>query len=442
MYYIDNNSGKFIVLDTFILGFILLLKGVNAMYSLYIVAIVITISIISGVYENIIIRGYYKEFKSSFLFSVNSILTLVFLDRYIAGFSMENISILYLFIVLLFGTYCLRLLLKLKVKRTIHSRQKNVIVISKVEDIALFELLENEKIVAIMSKDETQAYKDIPIYENLYDVDKILVDTPIDEVYINFNSGFDRGDIINFINVSGMLTHINCKPIANQLDGKHIFHKIRDVEYLTASIHSISIYQIMFKRLLDILIAIIGCVVMAITALIIYPIVQSQSKGSLFFTQERIGQKGKRFTMYKFRTMQMNAEELKESLLDKNEMSTNHMFKIANDPRVFPLGKFLRKWSLDELPQFINVLKGEMSVVGTRPPTSDEWKRYKTHHFKRVFFKPGITGLWQVSGRGKIVEFEEVCKLDFQYMNNWRLIDDFKIILKTIYVVFKRDGSV
>ncbi len=440
MYYVDDNAGKFIVLDVFIIYSILLLKGFSSVHCLYITALVLMISVVSGVYDNIIDRGYYEEFKSSFLFSVNAILVLGFVNRYIEDISIEEIPLFYLFIYFFLSTYVLTLFIKYNVKKASYSRGKNVILISKTNDIKLFELLDSDKVIAIISKEKMEEYDGIPIYHQLYDVDKILIHHPIDEVYINLNSGFDRDEIINFINISGMLSHINCKPIANQLEGRHIFHKIRNVEYLTASINSVSIYQIILKRIMDLSIAVIGCVFMAFASIIIYPIVQSQSKGSIFFKQERIGANGKKFIMYKFRTMQPNAEELKKELISQNEMTSNYMFKIANDPRVFPFGRFLRRCSLDELPQFINVLKGEMSVVGTRPPTYDEWENYKIHHFKRVFFKPGITGLWQVSGRNKIAEFDEICKLDFQYMNNWRLVDDIKIIFKTIYIILKRDG--
>lgn len=117
------------------------------------------------------------------------------------------------------------------------------------------------------------------------------------------------------------------------------------------------------------------------------------------------------------------------------------MFKMEDDPRIFPFGHKLRDWSLDELPQFINVLKGEMSVVGTRPPTLDEYHHYELHHFKRLTTKPGITGLWQVSGRSDITDFEEVVALDMKYIQNWSISEDIKIIAKTFGVVLKREGS-
>lgn len=195
------------------------------------------------------------------------------------------------------------------------------------------------------------------------------------------------------------------------------------------------------KRIMDVIGSIIGIIVMLITAILIYPVVQSQSKGPLFFKQQRVGKNGKIFNIYKFRSMYLDAEERKEELLSQNSLSTDLMFKMDNDPRIFPFGQKLRNWSLDELPQFINVLKGEMSLVGTRPPTVDEYQKYELHHFKRLIMKPGITGMWQVSGRSNISNFEDVVRLDESYIKNCSIIQDFQLLLKTIIVVLKKVGS-
>ena len=138
--------------------------------------------------------------------------------------------------------------------------------------------------------------------------------------------------------------------------------------------------------------------------------------------------------------MYMDAEERKKELMAQNEMK-GLMFKMTYDPRITKVGKFIRKTSIDELPQFFNVLKGEMSLVGTRPPTVDEYKQYENHHKRRLSMKPGITGLWQVSGRSSIEDFEDVIKLDVQYIDNWTIWQDFKILLKTVKVVFIGRGA-
>ena len=168
-------------------------------------------------------------------------------------------------------------------------------------------------------------------------------------------------------------------------------------------------------------------------------VIDDPSAGPIF-SQERIGRDGKPFKFYKFRSMCPNAEAKLDDLLDKNEMD-GPVFKIKDDPRITRVGKFIRKTSIDELPQFYNVLKGDMSLVGTRPPTVDEFRQYESHQKRRLSAKPGITGLWQVSGRNEIKDFEDVVKLDVQYIDNWSIGLDIKIILKTIKVVFEKGGE-
>jgi lipopolysaccharide/colanic/teichoic acid biosynthesis glycosyltransferase len=154
----------------------------------------------------------------------------------------------------------------------------------------------------------------------------------------------------------------------------------------------------------------------------------------------RIGRNGRRFTFYKFRSMYRDAEERKKELVAQNEMD-GLMFKLEDDPRITKVGRFLRKTSLDEFPQFFNVVKGDMSLVGTRPPTVDEFERYTQYYRRRISMTPGLTGLWQVSGRSEIEAFEEVVKLDLQYIDNWSLWLDLKIMFKTIAVVITGKGA-
>ena len=181
------------------------------------------------------------------------------------------------------------------------------------------------------------------------------------------------------------------------------------------------------------------CVTVVIT-IIFGPVIYIQSPGSIFFSQERIGRNGRRFKIYKFRSMYPDAEERKKELMAQNKMQ-GLMFKMDNDPRIIPIGHFMRKTSLDEFPQFWNVLKGDMSLVGTRPPTVDEYEQYEMHHKARLAVKPGLTGMWQISGRSDIVDFEEVVRLDTKYIENWNIALDLRILLKTVLVLIKREGS-
>lgn len=191
---------------------------------------------------------------------------------------------------------------------------------------------------------------------------------------------------------------------------------------------------------MDICGALVGCVIsIPIIAIVAIPL-KLESPGKLIFKQKRVGLNGRYFYIHKLRSMYTDAEERKKELMAKNEM-TGNMFKIKDDPRITKVGKFIRKTSIDELPQFFDVLMGNMSLVGTRPPTVGEYKQYESHHKRRLSMKPGITGLWQISGRNNIDNFEDVVKLDVKYIDNWQIWLDIKIILRTIVVVFKGRGA-
>ncbi len=195
------------------------------------------------------------------------------------------------------------------------------------------------------------------------------------------------------------------------------------------------------KRILDIVGAIVG---LGITAFAFVPIALSiklSSPGPILFGQTRLGWMGKRFTIWKFRSMYTDAEERLKELLAQNQQSDGKTFKMENDPRITPVGKILRKTSLDELPQFWNVLKGEMSLVGTRPPTPNEVDIYEVPEWQRLDVKPGMTGEWQVNGRSSIKNFEDIIKLDLRYQKNWSLVYDLKLIIKTILVVLRKDSG-
>ncbi len=198
--------------------------------------------------------------------------------------------------------------------------------------------------------------------------------------------------------------------------------------------------QLIFKRIFDVVGAIAGTALLVFLYPFLALLIKATSRGPVFFKQVRVGKNGKRFVIYKFRTMSLDAEIKKRELEKLNECK-GAIFKVKNDPRITAVGRVLRKLSLDELPQFLNVLKGEMSLVGTRPPTPDEVGKYQKWHHRRISIRPGITGLWQVSGRNKITDFDEIVKLDLKYIDSWSIWLDVKIIIKTILVVFKRDSA-
>ena len=198
--------------------------------------------------------------------------------------------------------------------------------------------------------------------------------------------------------------------------------------------------ELLLKRLMDIAGALVGCFICILFGIIVAPLIFLEDPGPIIFKQKRVGRNGKYFYIYKFRSMYQDAEAKLQTLKDQNEMQ-GFMFKMKNDPRITKVGKFLRKTSIDELPQFFNVLEGSMSLIGTRPPTVDEYNQYSAHHKRRISIKPGITGLWQVSGRSEITDFEEIVRLDCFYIDHWSITGDIKILLKTFAAVFTGKGS-
>ena len=207
----------------------------------------------------------------------------------------------------------------------------------------------------------------------------------------------------------------------------------KQLEIESESSMEFSFYEVI-KRLIDVVCSFLGVLVLSPLFIIIAIIIKTTSKGPAFFSQKRVGKNGKEFDMYKFRSMVVNAEELKEKLAAQNEMS-GPMFKMKDDPRVTKVGKFIRKTSIDELPQLWNVLKGDMSLVGPRPSLPKEVAQFEKWMYKRLEVKPGLTCYWQVSGRNNI-DFEDWMKLDIKYVDERSTWIDIKLIFKTVGVLF------
>jgi lipopolysaccharide/colanic/teichoic acid biosynthesis glycosyltransferase len=221
---------------------------------------------------------------------------------------------------------------------------------------------------------------------------------------------------------------------------------IWDAEYMSAGAFMLSLstgpqnaYHLASKRMVDVIGAAIGLLACGVALLCYGRSLRRETGASVLFRQQRVGWNGRRFTLYKFRTMRAEAEELRAALGGRNEMN-GPIFKLRDDPRVTVTGRKLRRRHLDELPQFWNVLKGEMSLVGTRPPTCDETAVYSEHHQRRLSIKPGLTGLWQVHGNDAMNDFEEIVKLDCAYIDNWSLWLDAKIVAKTVSKVIRGDA--
>ncbi len=269
---------------------------------------------------------------------------------------------------------------------------------------------------------------------------------PLDEVFINlpYERSSDISQIVEELESMGVTVHINVPTLNNMLN-KSSFDNISCKIYadypiatFAAAVHNSG--ELIIKRIFDFIGALIGIILSApIVAIVAIPLLL-ESPGPLFFKQERVGKNGRIFKMYKLRSMYKDAEARKKELMQHNKMD-GLMFKMDNDPRITKVGKVIRKLSIDELPQFINVLKGDMSLVGTRPPTVKEFEKYESRHKRRLSMRPGITGMWQVSGRSNINDFEQVVKLDCEYIDNWSIWLDLKILLKTVRVVLTHEGA-
>lgn len=277
----------------------------------------------------------------------------------------------------------------------------------------------------------------------------------VDEVYVDLPQGsYLPSKTIEALIGMGITTHFSLNMLNREDGSEHYLERFGGKYVVTSGLKIVSARQMIFKRVADILGGLVGCLITGILFLILAPLIKRKSPGPVFFSQVRIGKNGKKFKMYKFRSMYMDAEARKKEFMDKNKVGSDLIFKMDDDPRIIGsekkdkngkpkgIGNFIRKTSVDEFPQFWNVLKGDMSLVGTRPPTLDEWKKYDIGHRVRMSIKPGITGLWQVSGRSEITDFDEIVRLDTEYIQNWSVGLDLKILIRTVGVVLKHEGAV
>ncbi len=297
--------------------------------------------------------------------------------------------------------------------------------------------------VALLDKNKTGSMiQRVPVVAGADDVTAYIHKNWVDEVFFALPEHVDiPKKIMKDCNRMGVVTHVQLAAL-NELGKNQVVEEIAGYMVLSSSINIVSSWQLLVKRLMDIAGGLVGCIFTGIIYIFIAPIMKVKSPGPVFFSQVRMGKNGKPFKIYKFRSMYMDAEERKKELMEKNNIKDGLMFKMDDDPRIIKgIGHFIRKTSLDEFPQFWNILKGDMSLVGTRPPTMDEWDKYELHHRRRLAIKPGLTGMWQVSGRSEITDFEEVVELDTKYIEQWSIGLDIKILFKTVTAVFTGSGA-
>ncbi len=299
-----------------------------------------------------------------------------------------------------------------------------------------------EHVGYVVYDEEEEASDKARVLGKLSELEDIIRSDKVDQIFFLQKSDTRLSDIQPYIDLC-MDMGITVKVIIESGFYKRMDSFVSSIGmYPVITYHTISLnnYEAMLKRLMDIIVSFVGIVIASPIMIVTAIAIKKESEGPAIFKQVRVGQNGRQFHIYKFRSMYIDAEERKKELMAQNEMQ-GLMFKMKDDPRITKVGKFIRKTSIDELPQLFNVLFGSMSLVGTRPPTLDEVEKYNRGHWRRISIKPGITGMWQVSGRNNITDFDEVVKLDCKYIDNWNLLLDIKIMFKTVAILFTKDGA-
>ena len=413
-------------------------------------------------YHGIMRRGYYQEFRNvlGHVFLVALIETCyLFLSKRAGAFS--RISFLCFVVAAVILIYAARICWKrylIRHRKLFYGKLKMLLVVEKESaDSVLERVLLNSfseyDVSGIVYVDadpqEDEKLRGIPVVCQASYMPDYIQHRWVDAVFIGVKDKTLLPNGLTEICLDmGLTVHESLEGMEEETGNRYI-NRMGGYMVLTSSVKMASSWQMLIKRMLDICGGLVGVFLTGVITLFLGPAIYLSSPGPVFFSQIRIGKNGKKFRIYKFRSMYLDAEKRKSELMAKNEMQ-GLMFKIEADPRIIGsgpdgtrhgIGWFIRKTSLDEFPQFLNVLKGDMSLVGTRPPTQDEWRRYKPYHRARLAVKPGLTGMWQVSGRSDVTDFEEVVQLDMKYVRNWSISMDIKILCRTIYLVLAGTGA-
>ncbi len=414
--------------------------------------------------HNVVSRGYYKEIAETvkhcfvvFAFAV------IYMFAAKTGDVYSRIILFLTFLFHILIGYGTRLLWKRIIRKhgLLKGEKRNMLAVvppNAAEDI-LRQLTKDElsgyRIAGVVftEEDGRTAVCGCPVVADMETVSSYIAREWIDSVYID--APLTDPGVIKLMGDCAQMavpTHYHF-PEIGQIAGKRFSEKIGGTTVLTTSINYATPLQVLMKRCFDIVAGLVGSLAALVIMAIVGPKIKKESPGPILFKQVRIGKNGRRFKMYKIRSMYMDAEARKQEFLEQNRVKDGRMFKLDFDPRIIGnkilpdgtkvtgIGDRIRRLSLDEWPQFFNVLNGSMSTVGTRPPTVDEWEKYELHHRARLAVKPGITGMWQVSGRSEITDFEEVVRLDTEYITNWSPGLDLRILIKTIGVLLSKKGA-
>lgn len=403
--------------------------------------------------KGVLRRGYYQELAATVKHVILvMLLAVLYLFTIQEGTSFSRSVLYFTAVFYIIFAYVTRILWKKHLQKRMENGGDRSLLIITSSDIAAevvrsmqehnYQRFNLVGIVLVDKDMKGQKIEGIPVLANEEDAANYVCREWIDEVFLVISEKYPYPQkLADQLLETGVTVHLNLAKMADAIGKKQLVEKLGDYTVLTTSINYATVKQAVMKRSLDIIGGLAGCILTGIIFIFVAPAIYIQSPGPIFFSQVRVGKNGKKFKMYKFRSMYMDAEERKKELMKDNRVEDGMMFKLEFDPRVIGnkvlpngekktgIGNFIRKTSLDEFPQFLNVLKGDMSLVGTRPPTLDEWEKYELHHRARLAIKPGITGMWQVSGRSDITDFEEVVKLDKWngkiQIRNYKFTDDF-----------------
>lgn len=403
--------------------------------------------------RNFLRRSIWKESGAVLKYNAIMMLVVVFIMVLVKWADVFSRLVLGYFFIL---NECLSLAVHMSIKKLMqsyYSSEKNsvkvmVVTQSNLIDVTLDRLEKGldiyYQVVALSCVDydmEGKEIRGIPVVAGRGNIIEAATQMALDEVFLNLPGIAQSNieDLIHGFDEMGVNCHYNLE-LPGVEENRSKVDDFGGYTVITYTRFQSSYKRLMIKRCMDIAGGLVGMLI----TLVLFPFValaiKADSRGPVLFSQVRIGRNGRRFKIYKFRSMYVDAEERKKELEEKNEMQ-GLMFKIENDPRITKTGAFLRKTSIDELPQFYNVFKGEMSLVGTRPPTADEFEKYNRYYRRRISMTPGLTGMWQVSGRSDVDNFDDVVKYDLMYIDNWSLKLDMKILLQTVGVVLFGKGA-
>lgn len=400
-------------------------------------------------------RGAYQEFVAVLKSSI-CIVAVVFGYLYMSqeGINYSRLQLAYFIVIYFLTSYIGHQLAKSaigKYYKKSHSYKRIMLITSSDKADQILEKFRRTNnwyfdisYITIIDQDmKGKEIQEVPVIANQADMLEASKNIVLDGVFINISyknhAFFDVKKILHDFQSMGIVVHVNIDALELDVTDK-VIENLGIFKVVSYASRLREPGQMVIKKCMDIAGGAIGSIFTVIMGIFVGIAIKIESPGPVIFSQYRVGRNGRHFKMYKFRSMYADAEQRKKGLLEKNEMQ-GAMFKIEDDPRITKVGKFIRKYSIDELPQFFNVLKGDMSLVGTRPPLVEEVEKYQIEQKRRLSVTPGMTGLWQTSGRSDIYDFDEIVKLDLEYIDKWSIGLDIKLLVKTIVVCVKGSGA-